>query len=55
MEKVLSFSINTHFIKGMDKIPKFANDMISNCKELEKESSIVLNENVLLHLLKGFQ
>lgn len=44
MEQVISLSINEPFLKSMTKLPKFAKDVITNQKELEKTSTILLNE-----------
>lgn len=45
MEQVLSFSINTPFIKAMAEIPKFAKDVMRYCNDLEKAPTIVFCNN----------
>ncbi|XP_023752484.1 uncharacterized protein LOC111900829 [Lactuca sativa] len=53
MEQVLSLSINALFLKSMDKIPKFAKDFMTNRKELEKASTIVLNKLCSAAIING--
>lgn len=53
MEQVLSLSINTPLIKAMAKIPIFGKDVMRNCKDLEKASTIFLNEKCSTTVLEG--
>lgn len=53
MEQVLSLSINAPFLKYTAKLPKFAEDVMINRKELEKASTIVLNELCSAMIVNG--
>ena len=53
MEQVLSFSINAPFLKSMTKLPKFAKDVMTNRKELEKASTILHNDLCSSAINKG--
>lgn len=54
MEQVLYLSINATFLKSMAKIPNFAKDVMTNCKELEKSSTILLNELCSVVIINEF-
>lgn len=53
MEHVISLSISALFLKSMATLPKFAKDVITNQKELEKASTIVLNDLCFIEIIEG--
>ncbi|XP_023770939.1 uncharacterized protein LOC111919607 [Lactuca sativa] len=55
LEPVLSLEINTSFFKSMSKLAKFSKDVMTNQKELEKASTIVLNESCSVAIINGLQ
>ncbi|XP_052621661.1 uncharacterized protein LOC128127257 [Lactuca sativa] len=55
MEQVLSLSITAPFVKSMAKLPKFSKDIMKNRKELEKASTVVLNELCSTTVVNGLQ
>lgn len=53
MEQVLYLSINAPFLKSMSKLLKFDKDGMTNWKELEKVSTIVLNKLCFAEIIDG--